>query len=202
MGIEDRKQREFNRRENDILEAAFDLFSERGVENVTIEMIAELAEIGKGTIYKHFKSKNEIYANFVIGRGKEIYSQISKIDPALPVIEKLNKVFDLYIDFFLKKKKALYVFNKCEAMITPDGLSENVLQQMATLHRMKAEQLDSLFRQGIDDGLFIDTKPSILTMFVTGLFTGTMQQLLDNPQEDTADIVSTMGRVILNGILK
>ncbi len=202
MGIEDRKQREFDRRESDILEAAFDRFAEKGVENVTIEMIAEAAEIGKGTIYKHFKSKNEIYASLVIRRGKDIHSQINGIDPTLPVVEKLRNVFALYIDLFFKDTKALNVFNKCEAMLTPDGLSENVFNQVETLHKMKAAQIDVLFSQGIKEGVFIDAKPSVLTMIASGVFTGTMMQLLDNPEEDPIDVISTMERVLMNGIMK
>ena len=62
MGIAERKIREFKRREEEILQAAFELFKKNGIENTTLEKIAQATEIGKGTIYKHFKSKHEIYA--------------------------------------------------------------------------------------------------------------------------------------------
>ena len=202
MGIEDRKQREFDRRERDIVEAAFDLFADKGVENVTIEMIAEAAEIGKGTIYKHFKSKNEIYASLIIGRGKEIHKQVSEIYQSLPVLEKLRSVLALYVDLFFKKKKALIVFNKCEAMLTPEGLSENVLKQVEKLHAMKAAQIEDLFSQGIKEGVFIDADPSVLTMIASGVFAGTMQQLFENPQADPADVIATLEKVLLKGVLK
>lgn len=202
MGIEDRKQREFERREKDILEAAFDLFAEKGVENVTIEMIAEAAEIGKGTIYKHFKSKHEIFASLVLGRGKEVHALVKEIDPELPVVEKLKHTFYLYADLFFKDKKALNVFNKCEAMLTPDGLSDSFIKEIETLHEMKSSQITALFKEGIDKGIFIDADPSILTMIVTGLFSGTMQQLIDMPTENPLDVVMTLEKVLLNGILK
>ncbi len=87
-------------------------------------------------------------------------------------------------------------------MLTPEGLSENVLLQIEKLHQQKAIQIEALFSQGIDEGVFIDVKPSVLTMIASGVFAGTMMQLLENPKEDPADVIQTMETVLLNGILK
>lgn len=43
-----------------ILEAAASVFSEKGYHNATVEEIAKRAEIGKGTIYQYFSSKQDI----------------------------------------------------------------------------------------------------------------------------------------------
>lgn len=40
------------------------LFKEKGFDNVTVEEIAEAASVSVGTIYFHFKSKQEIMANY------------------------------------------------------------------------------------------------------------------------------------------
>lgn len=66
MGIEDRKRREFQRRERDILDAALSLLGGDDWRSVTVEAIAERAEVGKGTVYKHFDSKEEIYAQLAL----------------------------------------------------------------------------------------------------------------------------------------
>lgn len=202
MGIEDRKQREFNRREQDILEAAFDLFADKGIENVTIDMIAQAAEIGKGTIYKHFKSKHEIYARLIMDRGAALHLEIAAIDPGLPILDKLKKVFELYAGLFFKDQKALAVFNQCEALLTPEFLGEEMLVKVDAMHTLKTSQLDALFKQGIEEGVFIDTSPETLRILATGMFTGTMNQLMENPVDHPKEIIRTMERVFLNGILK
>lgn len=81
MGIRERKEREFNRRESEIFQAAFDHFSEQGLDTVTIEMIAESAEIGKGTVYKHFKSKDEIFVALFIKHSEELVKKLIKTSP-------------------------------------------------------------------------------------------------------------------------
>lgn len=202
MGIEDRKQREFNRREQDILEAAFDLFAEKGIENVTIEMIAQAAEIGKGTIYKHFSSKHDIYARLILDRGKDLYLEAAAIDPNLPVLEKLRMVFALYVNLFFQDQKAMAVFNQCESILSPEYLSEEMVTRFEAQHAMKSAQLDALFRQGIDEGVFIETTPEILRILATGIFAGTLNQLIENPVDNPMEIIGAMERVLLHGILK
>lgn len=41
-------------------EAALDVFSEKGVEAATVEDITDKADLGKGTLYRHFADKDEM----------------------------------------------------------------------------------------------------------------------------------------------
>jgi len=61
-----RKVQEFKAREQEILNTALELLLDHGDEKVTVEAIAEKVGIGKGTIYKHFDSKSEIYLRLMI----------------------------------------------------------------------------------------------------------------------------------------
>lgn len=44
-----------------ILEAALEVFSEKGYDGSTIKKIAERAQINQGLIYQHFKNKQDLY---------------------------------------------------------------------------------------------------------------------------------------------
>ena len=61
MGIKERREREKEERRRSILDCARSLFFEHGYENVTISQIATAAELGKGTVYSYFDSKESIY---------------------------------------------------------------------------------------------------------------------------------------------
>ena len=57
---EKRKRQAFIRREQDILSVCESLMAEKGVRQVSVDMIAARTGIGKGTIYKHFDSKRDM----------------------------------------------------------------------------------------------------------------------------------------------
>jgi AcrR family transcriptional regulator len=55
-----RKQREFQQREQLILDTAQQLLDAQGYAHLTMERIAEAVEYSKGTIYNHFSSKEDL----------------------------------------------------------------------------------------------------------------------------------------------
>ena len=61
MGIAERREREKQRRRNDILDAAEHVFFEKGLKSATMDEVAEEAELSKGTLYLYFKSKEDLY---------------------------------------------------------------------------------------------------------------------------------------------
>lgn len=66
MGVKERKCREKNSRVQSILDAARAVFFEKGFQNASMEEIASLAEIGKGTIYLYFKNKTDLYTSILV----------------------------------------------------------------------------------------------------------------------------------------
>ncbi|MDQ1329982.1 MAG: TetR family transcriptional regulator [Thermodesulfobacteriota bacterium] len=63
MSIQERKEREGERRRQQIIVAARRVFSIKGFNKATMEDIAREAELSPGTIYLYFKNKDELYAS-------------------------------------------------------------------------------------------------------------------------------------------
>ena len=61
MGIAERKERERQKRWEDIVAAAEKVFFSKGFVRSTMEEIAEAAELSKGTLYLYFKSKEDLH---------------------------------------------------------------------------------------------------------------------------------------------
>lgn len=59
-----------------ILRSAMDLFSQKGFERVLVNEVAAQAGIGKGSVYRQFVSKEQLYATTVIQGFVELRSQI------------------------------------------------------------------------------------------------------------------------------
>ena len=63
MGIQERKERERDRRRQQIMIAATRVFSEKDFNKATMEDIAKEAELSPGTLYLYFKNKDELFAS-------------------------------------------------------------------------------------------------------------------------------------------
>lgn len=78
-------------RKNEILDAADELFSQKGFDGTSISDILQKVKIARGTLYYHFKSKEEImdalierYNTMLLAAAKEIAE-----DKTIPVFERL-----------------------------------------------------------------------------------------------------------------
>ena len=66
----ERKQQQARQR---IVRAAVDLFAERGFDGVSVSDIAEAAEVGRSTFFRHFGDKQEV----VFAREQELFDTLS-----------------------------------------------------------------------------------------------------------------------------
>ena len=51
---------EYTEKESRIIEAAKEVFSEKGFADATVDEVADLAGVGKGTVYRHFGNKEDL----------------------------------------------------------------------------------------------------------------------------------------------
>lgn len=89
-----------NKTKNLIFESAIKIFSESGYRGATMDDIAANASLAKGTLYYHFKSKEEIF-NFIVEEGlKILQNQVIEIQEMdMGPIEKLIKICKIQLTF-------------------------------------------------------------------------------------------------------
>lgn len=79
-----------------ILEVADQVFSQKGYTEATLDEIIKIADTGKGTVYKYFKNKENLFYTVVNGKNK-------------PFVEKLKKAVDENDNFEDKLRSYIYV---------------------------------------------------------------------------------------------
>ena len=102
MATAERRAREKEQRRQDILRAARKVFFSKGIYNATVDDVAAAAELGKGTIYLYFSSKEEILAHLLlegfdilINSLRETFSSTE----SLPSSERLRRLAATYLEF-------------------------------------------------------------------------------------------------------
>ncbi len=78
-----------------IVNAASQLFHDRGYEDTSIQQIAEMADAGVGTLYGYFNSKEDILREVLRhARDEALESYLSGIDAQTPAIERMCKALE------------------------------------------------------------------------------------------------------------
>lgn len=103
MAVIDRKQKEKLQRYNAILDAAEKLLKEKGLNSLSIELVAKEAELAKGTLYLYFKSKEEIIGALSVKSRARLLNEFQKVTKKIDnPIEKLKAISHASFDFYKK----------------------------------------------------------------------------------------------------
>lgn len=151
-----RKQREVDYRMNDIVREAEELFGTYGFENVTMDQVSTASEFSKPTLYKYFKSKDEL-ALFVY---KEI--QLKKIPFMEDCIagaktgsDMLYKIAMGFRDFFSQYPYSLkFQLDWDYKGLKRDRIRPEVLNEVEKLFDSEMPFIEVLIRKGTEDGSF------------------------------------------------
>lgn len=77
-------------RENAILESANRLLAEKGYQGMTMEELATRVGIAKGSLYQHFKSKEELISAALVSFMDQISNYIDTLPSTQPAIERIK----------------------------------------------------------------------------------------------------------------
>jgi AcrR family transcriptional regulator len=107
-----------------ILDAAYELFSTRGIRAVGVDQVIERAEVAKATLYRHFSTKDDLVLSFLEQREefwtKQYIEAEARRRGATPE-EQLLAIFDVFDEWFHGKE-----FDACSFI--------NVLLEMGPEH--------------------------------------------------------------------
>jgi AcrR family transcriptional regulator len=76
MVISSRRDRKKEATRIQIIQAGIELFSKHGIEAVTVDQIAEAADVGKGTIYNYFQTKEDVVVAFMVDLERRVQTRL------------------------------------------------------------------------------------------------------------------------------
>lgn len=165
-----------------IVEEALTLFSTKGFKGTSVKNIAEAVGIKDASLYKHFKSKQEILDTIVATMKLHIGEMSQHM--GLPNDEDMKKTSLVYAsyneDMLVELSKNIFLFYLKDSFISRFWRMGNIEQyQNAAIYKMFRQLFleDSityqtmLFAQMIKDGAFTGKDASVMAMnFYTPIF--------------------------------
>ena len=187
MGVQKRKAREKQARQEAILKAAQKVFFAKGLDQATIDDVAEKAELSKGTIYLYFKSKEELYMSVFL-KGLDLltarFRKLRRRFATLSAVELVREVRDIYYNFYMKYPEYFYISSllyhgRVNAKIESETLEATHQKTQACLL-----VFSEIIERGIADGVFKEVDSWKTANGFWGAATGVMM-LLNNEEYQT-----------------
>ncbi|MGP0030098.1 MAG: TetR/AcrR family transcriptional regulator [Acidimicrobiales bacterium] len=152
-----------------LLDAAEEVFGDKGFHDATLKEVAELAEYSVGSVYSFFESKEDLFRQIYVRRGEEFMAGMrAALDGRGSPTDRLHRLIDFQIAFFRERPRfgRLFLRYANVALVSePGDLHSVVASNYAESMRLQAE----LFAGGQDTGEFCAGDPLVLAHLFSGL---------------------------------
>jgi TetR/AcrR family transcriptional regulator len=184
-----RKEREKEKRREEIIEVAERLFLSQGFEDTTMDQIANEAEFSKGTLYNYFESKDDLYLTI----GVKAYDFLIEITNAF--IQKqelgLHQIMAIgyaYYEFTKKYPDYAFIFRDLGVKFMRINLKpENELSLSEKDYLKQSNLYREIFMQVLNEAIQIkairdDISPIMIGVTLSSLTSGLIRELLNREE--------------------
>jgi AcrR family transcriptional regulator len=199
--VESRRERKKIAAKSRILSTAIDLFSQRGLDAVTIDEIAAAADVGKGTIYNYFATKEDIVVAFMADLEARMAPTIARFRPGEQPVDRALADYIL-LHFRLKEPYHAFVRVFLAQMFTDAG---HFLPYMVEMQKYIDPPLQSLFAALEERGALraeIDIPQLILSFKTMHLGLTALWAVEGPPFQQTTQVVRQQMQFFTEGILR
>ena len=120
------RQQQFKHREESILQVAEQLLLESGDGDITLDSLAEQLDLAKGTLYKHFVSKDELFLRIIIRHEQQLLQNSQIGDDASAGVARI-------ILYQLLNPQRAMLLNQIEEKLASSAVGLNRLFQSFTV---------------------------------------------------------------------
>jgi AcrR family transcriptional regulator len=174
MGIQERKERERERRRQQIMVAARRVFSAKGLNKSTMEDIAKEAELSPGTLYLYFRNKDELFASLSLRMLQFLNLRLEELEKnqTLTVEKQFHILKQGLYDVYDFDPLVLINMFHLQSSETLRNLSPELIQEIKALSRKALRSMAHVFEEGIREKRFIRRHPTAMADSLWALFSG------------------------------
>jgi AcrR family transcriptional regulator len=182
---------------NAILDAATEIFARFGFKKASIDDIARRAGIGKGTVYLHFESKEELFAAVIRRIGMKAFA-------ALEAAVKNARTPQAKIRAFLDTRNRKFAEMAADLRISTGALLEVLAE--AEPHRretraLEAALLEDIIKDGNAQGVLAVRSPRLVAAGMTACLHGLDQFLVGPDAPELHNQLAEVYDVFVRGLL-
>lgn len=150
-----------------IRDAALSLFAQHGYAAVSMRQIASEVGVQAGALYNYTPDKQSLLFGLMQTHMQELLAARAERDLPADAGARLEDFTRFHIRFHLQRSDAVFVSYMELRNLTPDNFST-----IEDLRRTYEDQLESILRLGVSDGVFAVPDTKIATLAVIAMLTG------------------------------
>jgi len=156
---------DYEERHQIILREAARAFVEHGTQNTSLDDLAARLGVTKPALYHYVSGKDELISQVLDMAAQEKLGMLDAVSAeVLNGRDKLRRVFELWA------ANATTDFGRAVVLIERFALSEQSLEKYLEVHRKILRRIETLIREGIDDGSIRDCNPAVMALGLMGVF--------------------------------
>jgi AcrR family transcriptional regulator len=195
----ERQQRRFERRRQEILAAAAQVFAKKGYANSTTKEIADEADIAEGTLYNYFSGKRDILLAVADETKTPMQLAVQQAE-ALEIGAAMISMFESAFD--ISEARLPFIRTLLTEAWTDDGIMQEFLA--VRLQRI-AQSLQAFIAERVASGAFRPIDPVIGARVAIGMFAGLIAPSLRGleplpSQENRRALAEAMVDILLDGV--
>ncbi len=167
----------FSNRERLLLDTALALFRERGWEQVTVAQVAARAGVAKGTVYKHFTSKESIYARLVLEFSSGCLARYQAVPVTATPLTTMRSIIRMAFDLMHAHPTEVQLWLHCERPEFQQRLSEGEREAFRQLDQQYQALFYHLLDSAVEAGEMSRKPTGILYWGVDTVFLGVMARI-------------------------
>jgi len=192
-----------NGRKVDILSAAERVFDSNGYAATTMEAVAELAGISKGSIYNYFQNKHDLFTQVFAGAMKVDHSEIEQVrDMNITATEKLQKILDGWFARLEDHRRVAGLVLEFWATAARQQQKGDFSAALGSMYSKIRSAIVAIIEQGMRNGEFnAKTNPVIAASLITALADGlVVQSIFSLDVNVNEEFIAAFKRAIFNAL--
>jgi len=131
-----------NNTKNIIMEAATQVFHEKGFNGARMQEIADLAKVNKAALHYYFSTKKDLFKQVFQTSFADLFSSFNTLlNDDLPILDKLDLLIESYFDFALDNIKNIkFILSSIDNNI-------NIIKENISRHNAGMNFFDKIFNE-------------------------------------------------------
>lgn len=139
-----------------IMDSALELFAKQGVHTTSTNSIAKHAGVASGTIFVHFKSKQELVDELYIKYKSEIIDQLEHLyDWHIPLKDNIILLVHTAVTYYLQNYNVYLFLSRLECATTVSSKAQHIIHE-------KLSSILEFLEQGVLKGEIKDLDKGLL----------------------------------------